>query len=179
MLPHARCGHSGAFQESREKKLRLGEGDARPDKGSPMTEGVREVTSAILVSTDGRLLLQLRDDLPHIPDPGKVGLFGGHREDGETFLECVVREVHEEICYYLPPARFESIGRYYGPDHFLPNGILHGEVFTVRDVPVDRLTITEGSLKIVAVDELPKIQNALTPLARHALDLFLKRQEAS
>jgi len=50
-----------------------------------MTGGVREVTSAILLSTDGRLLFQLRDDFPHIPDPGKVGVFGGHREGDETF----------------------------------------------------------------------------------------------
>jgi 8-oxo-dGTP diphosphatase len=143
-----------------------------------MTSGVREVTSAILVSTDGRLLFQLRDDLPHIPDPGKVGVFGGHREGDETFLECVVREVYEEICHYLPPERFEPIGRYFGSDHFLPNVTLHSEVFTARDVPIDRLTITEGSLKIVAVDELPNIQDELAPLAKHALDLFLKRQEA-
>lgn len=140
-----------------------------------MSKEVREVTSAILVSTDGRLLLQLRDNLPHIPDPGKVGLFGGHREGEETFLECVVREIHEEIRYCLPPERFELIGRYFGEDHFLPNGILHNEIFTVYDVPIDRIMVTEGSLKILALDELANIQHALTPLAKHGLGLFLKR----
>ncbi|QIG92095.2 NUDIX domain-containing protein [Bradyrhizobium sp. 6(2017)] len=41
--------------------------------------------------------MQRRDDLPYISDPGKISLFGGRREGTETFLECVVREVHEEI----------------------------------------------------------------------------------
>ena len=63
---------------------------------------VREGTSAILLSTDGRLLLQLRDSLPHVTDAGKISLFGGLREGDESFLECIVREVHEEIGYYLP-----------------------------------------------------------------------------
>jgi len=45
----------------------------------------REGTSAILISEDGRLLLQLRDDLPHVSDPGKISLFGGRREADESF----------------------------------------------------------------------------------------------
>ena len=54
---------------------------------------IREGAAAILISTDGRLLLQLRDDLPEVSDPGKIGLFGGAREGDESFLDCVVREV--------------------------------------------------------------------------------------
>jgi 8-oxo-dGTP diphosphatase len=57
---------------------------------------IREGTAAILISTDGRLLFQLRDNIPDIPDPGKLDFFGGGREGDESFLECVVREVHEE-----------------------------------------------------------------------------------
>ena len=57
---------------------------------------IREGTAAILISTDGRLLFQLRDNILDIPDPGKLDFFGGGREGDESFLECVVREVHEE-----------------------------------------------------------------------------------
>jgi 8-oxo-dGTP diphosphatase len=39
----------------------------------------------------------LRDDITGIIHPGKVGLFGGHREGDEAYLECIVREIHEEI----------------------------------------------------------------------------------
>src|SRR5437870_13262281 len=93
---------------------------------------IREGTSAILLSTDGRLLLQLRDDLPHLTDPGKISLFGGRREGDESFLECVVREVHEEIGYYLPPDRFTLITRYFGPHHALPDTDAHGEIFLAQ-----------------------------------------------
>ncbi|WP_342711290.1 NUDIX domain-containing protein [Bradyrhizobium sp. B124] len=141
-----------------------------------MSGRLREGTSALLVTTDGRLLMQLRDDLPHVSDPGKVSLFGGRKEGSETFLECVVREIHEEIGYYLPPERFELIGRYLGPDHSTPGGTLRGEVFLAWDVPIDRLKVTEGRLEIVAVDDLECISGRLARPAEYALAIFLKRE---
>jgi hypothetical protein len=41
----------------------------------------REIACAIIVDAQGRFLLQQRDDVPGILQPGKVGLFGGHREN--------------------------------------------------------------------------------------------------
>jgi 8-oxo-dGTP pyrophosphatase MutT (NUDIX family) len=146
-----------------------------------MTSGgpkIREGAAAILIGNNGRLLLQLRDNLPHVSDPGKIGLFGGRREGDESFLECVVREVHEEIGLYLPPERFELIVRYFGPDHSAPGGTRHGEVFVARDVPVDRLIVTEGGLKIIAMDELKRIHDLLAPSAKYALEIFLKLEHA-
>jgi 8-oxo-dGTP pyrophosphatase MutT (NUDIX family) len=132
---------------------------------------VREIAGAIVVDTSGRLLLQLRDDVPDILYPGKIGLFGGHREGNETFLDCVVREIHEELSYYLPPQRFEPIARLIGPDHEVRGGTWHAEFFIAREVPVDKLKVTEGRLRIVDVDELTEIENDLIPSARLALQL--------
>lgn len=140
---------------------------------------IREGASAILVSTDGRLLFQLRDNVLDISDPGMLDFFGGGREGDESFLDCIVREVHEEIGFYLPPERFESIGRYVEPDHWLPDCTLHTEIFLAREVPIDCLTITEGSLKIIAFDELGYIQDLLAPIAKHALKIFLTHEQAS
>jgi 8-oxo-dGTP diphosphatase len=134
---------------------------------------LNEGASAILLDPDGRLLLQLRDNVPHIRDPGKIGLFGGGREGNESFLECVVREVHEEIGYYLPPERFQPITCWTGPDHAFPDSTFHGEVFLARNVPVESLIVSEGSLKIVAVNELEKIRHNLTLPAKYALEIFL------
>jgi 8-oxo-dGTP diphosphatase len=50
----------------------------------------------------GRFLLQQRDDITGIIHPGKVGLFGGHREGDEAYLECTAREICEEISYFVP-----------------------------------------------------------------------------
>ena len=129
----------------------------------------REIAGAVIFDTSGRLLLQLRDDVPGILYPGKVTLFGGHREGDETFLECVVREIHEELSFFIPPERFEPVARRTGPDKEVPGGIVHAEIFVTRDVPVDRLFVTEGSLKIVSVDELGEIAGELTPSALFGL----------
>lgn len=82
--------------------------------------------------------------------PGKIGLFGGQREGNET-LKCVVREINEEIGFYVPPEWFELIGRYDGPDHFIQSGTLHGEVYVARNISADSLTITEGTLLVIAL----------------------------
>lgn len=86
----------------------------------PLTEAAssrhREVACAILIDTEGRFLLQQRDDVSGILHPGKVGLFGGHREGDETYLQCAVREIHEEIGYFVPPHCFEHLMTYNGVD---------------------------------------------------------------
>jgi 8-oxo-dGTP diphosphatase len=133
----------------------------------------REGSLAMLLDTQGRFLLQLRDDIPQIRDPGKVSLFGGAREAGEGFLECIVREVHEEIGHYLPPTRFERIGRLLGPDYAFPGDTMHCEIFLACDVPVEALTITEGTLRIVARDELEKIRDSLSLPAQYAIDILM------
>jgi hypothetical protein len=66
----------------------------------------RETSGAILIDSSGRFLFQQRDDNPEILYPGKIGLFDDHREGSETFLDCVVREVYEEISYFFSSERF-------------------------------------------------------------------------
>ena len=138
-------------------------------------DGVRESAAAILLDEDGRLLMQLRDNVPDIREPGKIGLFGGRREGDESFLDCIVREIQEELGYYLPPARFELLARWSGPDYAAPDGTIHAELFLARGVPVARLTIAEGTLKIVAIDELEQVRPLLSLPTRYALDTFLPR----
>jgi len=129
----------------------------------------REIAPAVLFDTSGRLLLQLRDNIPGILYPGKIGLFGGHREGNETFLECVVREIQEELSFYLPPERFQPIASRSGPDREVPGGTVRAEIFVARDIPVAAITVTEGSLEIVPAGEVSRIESALTPYARVAL----------
>jgi 8-oxo-dGTP diphosphatase len=55
-------------------------------------------TTAILVfNTFGLVLLQKRDNIPTIQEPGKWDVWGGHCEAGETPEACAIRELHEEI----------------------------------------------------------------------------------
>jgi NUDIX domain len=84
----------------------------------------RETSGAILIDSFGRLLFQQRDNNPEILYPGMIGLFGGHREGEETFLDCVVREIHEEISYFVPAERFVHLVSYKG---MARGGTFHSE----------------------------------------------------
>jgi 8-oxo-dGTP diphosphatase len=136
---------------------------------------VREFACAVLIDTSGRFLLQQRDDVPGIVYPGRISLFGGHREPGETFLQCVVREIHEETSYFFPPERFECLARWShrGPDG--PNTIFEEEFFVLNDVPAERLAITEGALLICKESQLESFKSKLTPSARFALTTYFEK----
>ena len=53
----------------------------------------------MLLRDDGAALLQHRDDIPTISDPGLWVFPGGHVEQGETLCEGAAREMEEETCY--------------------------------------------------------------------------------
>jgi 8-oxo-dGTP pyrophosphatase MutT (NUDIX family) len=141
---------------------------------SPVDVGHREFAAAILIDTQRRLLFQQRDNTPGILYPGWVGLFGGHREGNESFLECVCREILEEIGYRMPPDRFEPMASYSGIDP--GGGTVVGEFFVARDIPADALVVTEGSLLIVTPDELPSLVQRLAPSASYAVRIFTNNQ---
>ena len=132
----------------------------------------REIACAIIIDTSGRFLLQQRDDVVGILHPGKVGLFGGHREGDETFLECVVREIHEEISYFVPAERIEYLASFVGGDIDAEGGSVRAEFFIVRDIPVEGLIVTEGSLLIAQPDKILEIERKLTPSARFAMKAY-------
>ena len=136
----------------------------------------REIACALIIDTCGRFLLQQRDDVPGILCPGMVGLFGGHREGVETFVQCVVREVHEEISYFVAPERFDHLASYSGMDADAQGGTVRGEFFVARDVPADALLITEGSLLIAERDDALPLMRRLAPSAQFAMSTFLKNQ---
>jgi 8-oxo-dGTP pyrophosphatase MutT (NUDIX family) len=135
----------------------------------------REVAAALLIDQRGRLLLQQRDNVPGILFPGKIGLFGGHREGEETFLECVVREVHEEISLFIPPERFQHLASYRGADPYTAGATLWRELYLTTDVPLEPLTITEGSLLIAAIEDVPALVPQFAPSAHDAVRAYLKR----
>jgi 8-oxo-dGTP pyrophosphatase MutT (NUDIX family) len=96
----------------------------------------------------------------------------------ETFLQCVVREVHEEIGYFVKPDRIEHLVSYNGVDPDADSGTLRGEFFVVRNVPADGLLITEGCLFMAERDGLLGLDR-LAPSAQFALSTFLKNDGAS
>jgi 8-oxo-dGTP diphosphatase len=101
-------------------------------------QGLREGCQAVLVDRDGRILLQLRDDIRTIPFPGMWAIPGGMLEPPETPLACIVREVAEELGVEIALADVAHLmtrTRSYGIEH----------TFTARlDVPAEDIRLTEG-----------------------------------
>jgi 8-oxo-dGTP diphosphatase len=125
--------------------------------------GYREIACSVLVDTRGRFLLQRRDDNRDIIQPGKVSVFGGHREGEETYLQCAVREVLEEISYHVTADRFTHLTSYHGNDLEVEGGRLHAEFYVAEDIPVDKLLVTEGTLLIANMDETMALASQFTP----------------
>ena len=155
-------------------------GCRRRSYSGKMTKQVRrEFAPTIIIDDQDRFLLQQRDDIAGIFYPGKIGLFGGHREGDETFLDCAVRELDEELGYYIPPERFEFLASYEGPDLAIHGGTVCVNFFVVRNVPTDRLVISEGKPLIVSPLELGALEEKFTPTTRYALKAFFRKYPAN
>jgi len=139
----------------------------------------RHIAIAVVLDTTGRYLFQRRDDIPGIAYPGRLSLFGGHRESDETYLACIARELQEEISYPVATERFELLTSLDECGEVVGGDVVRGIVFLVRGIPSDEIVVTEGSLEIVDPDELmhsfPRLERDLTPASRFGLKAFLER----
>lgn len=75
---------------------------------------IDQVVGVLLLRADGAALLQHRDDISTIQDPGLWVLPGGHLEPGETPQEGAVREFAEETGYRC--ANLKPLIRFSGRD---------------------------------------------------------------
>ena len=105
----------------------------------------RSCAAALLVTGDGRYLMQHRDDLPSINFPDHWCCFGGAVEPGETAMAALRRELHEEIGY-------ETGGMTLFTEHrvVLPFDVPRREAISFFAVPIDpaealRLRVKEGA----------------------------------
>lgn len=139
----------------------------------------REFSCAIVIDTQGRFLLQQRENIPTIYLPGMISLFGGHREDSETFDECIARELHEEFSLFIAPERIEHLGSHRGLDIDLGEGTAACEFYFVRGLRVEDIIVTEGSLLIVDKHGLAPFHDRLAPIARMGFRLLEARETAA
>lgn len=104
---------------------------------------------AILRNPDGRLLLEQRDD--RAPNaPGQLTCFGGRREPGERPMECLRRELNEELAW-VPSNVTRAVDLWVGDT--LVAWFFVGDL----DVPLDALTTEPRRRAILAdPDHLPE-----------------------
>ncbi len=67
------------------------------------------------VDREARVLMQLRDDRPHLPGAGFWAPFGGGLEAGETLREAAVREFEEETGLIAAASGLRPFGRCLSP----------------------------------------------------------------
>lgn len=63
----------------------------------------------IIKRTDGKMLFQLRDNKPSIPNPNKWGIIGGGIEKGESAIRAVTRELNEELGLKIAPQKITPL----------------------------------------------------------------------
>jgi 8-oxo-dGTP pyrophosphatase MutT (NUDIX family) len=96
--------------------------------------------AVILVTPEGKVAVQVRDDKPGIDDPGKLMVFGGAMMTGEEPEEAAQRELEEETTLRLPLEFFGSFVKV--PQRHGRAGLVHA--FIARDVDVTRIDVREG-----------------------------------
>jgi 8-oxo-dGTP diphosphatase len=80
----------------------------------------------------------------------------------------------ERSAIFLPPERFERLASYKCSDIDVNGGTAHGKLFVARDVPTERLLITEGTLLVAAPAELVCLQSRLSPIRKAGIKAFLE-----
>jgi 8-oxo-dGTP pyrophosphatase MutT (NUDIX family) len=136
-----------------------------------------DAVAAILVTADGRYLLQLRDDTTGIWYPGHWGMFGGAIDPGEDEIGALRRELREEIELDLdagqakPFTRFDFDLRPAGLGSYFRS---YYEICLTR-WQLERLVLREGAeMRSFSGDEALTLQ--LSPYDSFALFLHHQRR---
>lgn len=88
-----------------------------PPFGDWSDPGTAIGAAALIEDQAGRVLMQLRDDIPSIPAPGLWCLPGGGVEAGEALETAVLRELEEETGLVVPQGRLVPFMRVLTIEH--------------------------------------------------------------
>jgi 8-oxo-dGTP diphosphatase len=102
-----------------------------------MKKKTRPQCGLLIENKEGKVLLQLRDNIDSIPWPGCWGTFGGQVEEGETAREAMKREIWEELHYSIPEPEYYGNYPYDGYDIFMYR-------LVIPDITLDDVTVCEG-----------------------------------
>ena len=114
-------------------------------------EQIGESVKAVIHS-DGKILLQLRDEKPNIYYPGVWGLFGGNVEPNEKPIDALKRELLEEIELDIKDTKL-----LFSWDHYKYNSVLH--FFSVPlTVELTSLSLNEGqAMEFFSIEHTSRI----------------------
>ena len=132
---------------------------------------------ALLVTADGRYLMQLRDDFPHLLVPDHWGVFGGRVEDGESPRRAIHRELFEELRFSPGQVVWFSKSAYVLPQLDVPPTQVTFFEVPITEADVDSMVLQEGAeMRLMSADDLlaePKI----VPWDAYGVLLHARRRE--
>jgi 8-oxo-dGTP pyrophosphatase MutT (NUDIX family) len=147
--------------------------DPAPPHAGPLVPS--DAVAAILVTPDGRLLLQQRDDFPHIWYPGAWALFGGGIDPGESEDAALRRELREEIAF--EPRQATVFTRFSFDFGFAGAGVCRRTIYEVpiTDADVATMRLGEGhAMRLFPGDEAVHLEG-VTGYDQFALYLYVHR----
>ncbi|MGH7126158.1 MAG: NUDIX domain-containing protein [Stellaceae bacterium] len=135
----------------------------------------RVVSAALLVTADGRYLMQHRDDLPHIMLPGHWSCFGGAIEADESPEAALRRELLEEIEF-----RARDVAAFTEMDVLLPldpprRDRMHFFAVPIIATDLDRMVLHEGQGKALFTPEALAAEPRVAPWDLAAVLMHARR----
>lgn len=131
---------------------------------------------------NGSFLVQKRSRAPGVVYPGKLGLFGGRQEPGETPEACALREVAEECGVVLNPANISLLARLLAHDEF--GNLSFGHIFFAEDLARDQIRAAqrhrchEGEVLFLRRTDIGARWRQLTSITSYAFGSFFDFEEA-
>ncbi|GEM_PF-3167145 len=140
------------------------------------THDVPPYVGALLETVEGKLLFQLRDNMPGIFAPGMITTFGGSVLQGEDPQRAALRELKEELELELPIRDVCLWGEY--AHRHEPFGIIHHHyIFHAREIVRASLVLKEGQaiIELARTDDREKFP--FVPLVLLLLEEFCGNSE--
>ena len=109
----------------------------------------------LMVDTDDRIAMQLRENIPDLPAANQWGLFGGLIDEPETPKETALREIQEELNVRLDADRITLYRKHYIPEQNLTTWVFHYRV----NGKLDDAILNEGQAWDFIGQDDPRVSN--------------------
>jgi len=132
-------------------------------------------SGVFLEMTDGTLILQRRDAIGGIANPGQLSVFGGQADGGESAMETALRELREETGLRIKAEDLSLVAAIPYVADSGPHSLMLCSYFLLRNVRPDALRVVEGRAEQVTLEQALSGED-LSDLPRRILELRAARQ---
>jgi 8-oxo-dGTP pyrophosphatase MutT (NUDIX family) len=137
------------------------------------TTKLSDYAGVLLITPEGKLILQQRDDKPGIYNPGLITSFGGRTEEGESPVLAAIREMKEEVNLDAKESDLKLFGSYSKTvEKYGINQMCH--YFIMKDVKPKNLIVNEGQGYVLISKEDNLDNFNLSPLAKKVAGDYFK-----